>query len=60
MKELDDIYGTSMDDLEDAEENIPDYLRDPFIKKRDFKMKHQEFRTIKVGPIDLLRNGQMI
>jgi nitrite reductase/ring-hydroxylating ferredoxin subunit len=23
-------------------------------------MKHQEYRTIKVGPVDLLKNGQMI
>ena len=34
-----------------------DYVKDPYAKKKARLMKHQEYRTIKVGPVDLLKNG---
>lgn len=30
------------------------------MRKKNGMMKHQEYRTLKVGPVDLLKNGQMI
>jgi hypothetical protein len=43
------------EDMEDEE-----YIKDPYAKSQANMMKHQEYRTIKVGPVDLLKNGQMI
>ena len=37
-----------------------EYIKDPYAKQKTRMMKHQEYRTIKVGPEDLLKNGQMI
>lgn len=53
MRHLDKIYGSDSAQREDQEK---DYIRDPYARKNS-KMKHQEFRTIKVGPVDLLKNG---
>lgn len=36
------------------------YVKDPYARKEAMKMKHQEYRTIKVGPYSLLQNGQMV
>ena len=33
---------------------------DPFMKKQKRYVSHQEFRNIKVGPEDMLKNGQMV
>ena len=35
-------------------------IKDPYARQKATMMKHQEYRTIKVGPVDLLKNGQMI
>ena len=37
-----------------------DYIMDPYAKKKAALMRHQEYRTIKIGALDLLKNGQMI
>ncbi len=66
MRELDRMFGGSggaadKDYQTEIEEYEKDrYIQDPYTRDREMKMKHQEYRTIKVGPPDLLRNGQMI
>jgi nitrite reductase/ring-hydroxylating ferredoxin subunit len=37
-----------------------EYIKDPYTRKKTALMSHQEYRTIKIGPTDLLKNGQMI
>jgi hypothetical protein len=39
------------------EDDGDDYIKDPYVKSKANLMKHQEYRTIKVGPTDLLKNG---
>jgi nitrite reductase/ring-hydroxylating ferredoxin subunit len=49
------------DDLEEGDEDDGiSYIKDPYAKSQASIMKHQEYRTIKIGPTDLLKNGQMI
>ena len=49
------------DDLEEGDEDEGiSYIKDPYAKSQANMMKHQEYRTIKIGPTDLLKNGQMI
>jgi len=35
-------------------------IKDPYVRKRSMKVAHQEYRTVPLGPVDLLKNGQMI
>ena len=50
-------------DEDEMEEGFTDEdlnIKDPYARSQASIMKHQEYRTIKVGPVDLLKNGQMI
>jgi excinuclease UvrABC helicase subunit UvrB len=62
MKELDYMYGgsTTKEELAEMEEEENQKVIEPFLQKKKRFIKHQEFRTITVGPEDLLKNGQMI
>lgn len=62
MKELDMMYGgqTTKEELEDIKEEEEQLLLDPYLKKKERLLKPQQFRTIKVGPQNLIKNGQMI
>lgn len=63
MQELDKLYGTEKikDDEELENEEIDEPTKqNPFMKPKKMTMKHQEYRTIEVGPPDMLKNGQMI
>ena len=62
MKELDMMYGgqTTKEELEDIKNEEEQLMLDPYLKKKERLLKPQQFRTIKVGPMDLIKNGQMI
>ena len=62
MKELDFMYGgqTTQEELEDMEDEEHQKAIDPYMEKKSRFVKPQQFRTIKVGPESLLKNGQMI
>ena len=62
MKELDFMYGgkTTQDELKEMEEEEESRLFDPYLQKKKRTLQDQKFRTIEVGPHDLLKNGQMI
>lgn len=69
MKELDKMYGSDEEqrglraDLEKeatVDEDEEQYIKDPYARSKAAMMRHQEYRTIKIGPTDLLKNGQMI
>jgi len=62
MKELDYMYGgqTTAEEMEEMEKEEESKLTDPYLKKKKRTMKPQKFRTITVGPHNLLKNGQMI
>jgi 3-phenylpropionate/trans-cinnamate dioxygenase ferredoxin subunit len=62
MKELDYMYGgsTTQQELREMEEETARMAVDPFLKKKQRFVKDQQFRTITVGPADLLKNGQKI
>lgn len=47
-------------DEEEDDDEDDEYVKDPYVKQKTSLMRHQEYRTIKVGPVDLLKNGQMI
>src|SRR5688500_13487448 len=62
MQELDSLYSESKStgDEDDDDDHSEEYIRDPYARSKAHLMKHQEYRTIKVGPDTLLKNGQMI
>ena len=59
MKELDFMYGgkTTQQELDEINEEQDRAALDPYLKKKDRFVKPQKFRTITVGPEDLLRDG---
>lgn len=56
------MYGgqTTAEEMEEIEQEEESKLTDPYLKKKKRTMKPQKFRTITVGPHNLLKNGQMI
>jgi hypothetical protein len=44
-------------EMSEEEEN---FILDPYTREMEMKMKQQEYRTIKVGPPNILQNGQMV
>ena len=64
LKEADEAYlfknQAEEQDAEDDEDDSIAQIIDPYVRKRAIKQNHQEYRTIIVGPEDLLKNGQMV
>lgn len=62
MKQLDMMYGgqTTQEEIDEINDEEEQLLLDPYMKKKERYVKPQQFRTIKVGPSNLLKNGQMI
>ena len=62
MKEMDFLYGgsTTEDELEEMETEEEQKLMDPYLKEKVRKIKPQQFRSMTIGPSNLLKNGQMI
>ena len=56
------MYGgkTTQDELREMEDEEESRLVDPYLKKKKRTLLDQKFRTIHIGPHDLLKNGQMI
>jgi len=49
------------DDVSDFdEENEANPYRDPFVSKRSEEERASKFRTVTVGPFNLLKEGQMV
>ena len=69
MQDLDQLFGTDSRarshshqpaEEEDMDFDDDSYIKDPYAKKKAILMQHQEYRTIKIGSLELLKNGQMI
>jgi len=62
MKEMDFLYGgsTTEEELEDMQSEEESKMIDPYLKAKERKIKPQQFRSLTVGPSNLLKNGQMI
>lgn len=62
MKQLDMMYGgrTTQQEIDEIKNEEEQLLLDPYLQKKERFIKPQQFRTIKVGPSNLLKNGQMI
>ena len=58
MKELDYMYGgkTTSEELDEIREEEDAAAIDPYLKKKTRFIKPQQFRTITLGPEDLLKN----
>lgn len=56
------MYGgqTSKQELEDIQAEEEQLMLDPYMKKKQRLLTPQQFRTVKVGNQNLLKNGQMI
>ena len=48
------------DELEEMETEEEQKLMDPYLKEKVRKIKPQQFRSMTIGPSNLLKNGQMI
>lgn len=59
MKELDFMYGgsTTQQELEELEEEEEQKAIDPYMQRKTRTITPQQFRTITVGPENLLKNG---
>ncbi|CDW84041.1 pyridine nucleotide-disulphide oxidoreductase family protein [Stylonychia lemnae] len=63
MRELDKTYSIEQYDKDSKQKQLEkqaSYILDPYSKKESTKMRHQEYRIIKIGKHDLLKNGQMV
>lgn len=62
MKELDFMYGgqTTQEELEEMEEEEEQKHVDPYMTMKKRYIKNQQFRTLTVGPEDMIQNGQML
>lgn len=62
MKELDYMYGggTTAEELEEMNAEEEQKMIDPYLKNKKRFMKDQRFRTVTLGPSDLLKNGQKV
>lgn len=60
MHEIDSTFlSGSEPEQEEEDEEIKEInlIKDPYVKKNMKMMKNQEYRTLTLGPLDLLKNG---
>ncbi len=64
LREADEAYlfqnQAEEENAEDEENESIARIIDPYVRKRAIQQNHQEYRTIIVGPEDLIKNGQMV